>query len=196
MSLWPGLFQWLAKNIIQLESSCALTYLWTVWGAKNKLSHCSSVCFLLLQISQAKCIYGEMRNNYWEMKTLFKKHTRRHTSLKTVILGENEFQGLCLCFKHLRKPLLTLGSRCTHRCHHFSLGICLWECLSSLETVSSLTVRTEIVHSAPVPGVWQNTWQHSRYSVFTEWITHIFFCILSVLTKFHSLPVDLPFGNS
>lgn len=114
-----------------------------------------------------------MRSNYWEMKTLFKKHTRRHTSLKTVISGENEFQGLRLCFKHLRKPLLTLGSRCTHRYHHFSLGICLWECLSSLETVSSLTVRTEIVHSAPVPGVWQNTWQHSRYSVFTEWITHI-----------------------
>lgn len=59
--------------------------------AKNKLSHCSSVCFLLLQISQVKYIYREMRSNYWEMKTPFKKHTRRHTSLKTIILGENEF---------------------------------------------------------------------------------------------------------
>lgn len=133
------------------------------------------------------------------MKIVFKKHTKPRTSFKSVILGDNEFQGWHLCFKHLWKPLLTLGSRCTHRCHHFSLGICLWECLSSPETVSSLTVRTDIVLSSPIPSVQQNTLQHSRCSVFTEWITHIFFYILLHIVCVGQVSlfiIPLPFGNS
>lgn len=73
---------------------------------------------------------------------------------------------------------------------------CLWECLSSPTTVNGVWVRTEIVYSSCMPAVQQNTWRHSRYSIFIEWITHTFFCILSVLAKFHPLRVDLPFGDS
>lgn len=72
----------------------------------------------------------------------------------------------------------------------------VWECLSSPKTVSSWGVRTEIVYSSYMPVLPQNTWQHSRYSIFIEWITQTFFCILSVLSKFHPVRVDLLFWKS
>lgn len=75
----------------------------------------------------------------------------------------------------------------------FTMDLIVWECLSSPKIVSTWGVRTETVYSSYIPVVPQSTWQHSRYSIFIEWITYMFFCILSVLSKFHPVRVDLPF---
>lgn len=124
-------------------------------GLKDRLSHGSSVCYLLLQIRQVKCICREMRSENQEMKTVFQTHGRSHTFLTTVILGDDKVFLAGVFVRNSPEGHSSPGApaRPTHVATLHCAVNCVGESLSSPTMVSSVTARTESVRPPFIPGV-------------------------------------------